>query len=196
MSTEPIVNTIRQSLEASAAAYRALPAQAEAIAEIAALLTATLRSGGKLLIFGNGGSAADAQHVACEFVVRFRRERAALPAIALTTDSSILTAIGNDYDFTRIFARQIAALARPGDLAIGISTSGNSPDVLAGIEAAKAAGIATLGFTGRGGGALRALADRCYCADADATARIQEAHIAVWHAICEAIDEVFAPAAV
>ncbi|HMP42349.1 MAG TPA: SIS domain-containing protein [Roseiflexaceae bacterium] len=191
MNHQHLLQSVAQSLATSLATYQALPAQAAELATIGRLLIDTLQGGGKLLLFGNGGSAADAQHVACEFVVRFRRERRGLPAIALTTDSSILTAIGNDYAFEQLFARQIEALGRPGDLAIGISTSGNSPDVLAGIRAAQTAGITTLGFSGRSGGELRRLADHCYCAPADTTANIQEAHLAAWHALCELVDMVY-----
>jgi D-sedoheptulose 7-phosphate isomerase len=153
------------------------------------VVTGTFRSGGKLVLFGNGGSAADAQHVAAEFVSRFKRERAALPAIALTTDTSILTAIGNDYSFDRVFARQVRALMRPGDLAAGISTSGNSPDVLEGLVAARECGARTLGFTGERGGRLRDLADLCYHAPTEDTALIQQAHITVWHAICLVVEQ-------
>ncbi|MBU6333874.1 MAG: SIS domain-containing protein [Chloroflexi bacterium] len=183
---------IARSLAESHATLMQVAQQADAVAAVAAPILATLAGGGKLLLCGNGGSAADAQHVAAELVVRFRRERRALPAIALTTDTSQLTAIGNDYDFTRLFARQVEALARPGDLLVAISTSGNSPNVLAAVATARQLGVATLGFSGTPGGALARSADCCYLAPSAVTARIQEAHIVVWHAICECIDAHFA----
>jgi D-sedoheptulose 7-phosphate isomerase len=183
---------IARSLAESHATLMQVAQQADAVAAVAAPILATLAGGGKLLLCGNGGSAADAQHVAAELVVRFRRERRALPAIALTTDTSQLTAIGNDYDFTRLFARQVEALARPGDLLVAISTSGNSPNVLAAVATARQLGVTTLGFGGTPGGALARSADHCYLAPSAVTARIQEAHIAVWHAICECIDAHFA----
>lgn len=183
---------IARSLAESHATLMQVAQQADAVAAVAAPILATLAGGGKLLLCGNGGSAADAQHVAAELVVRFRRERRALPAIALTTDTSQLTAIGNDYDFTRLFARQVEALARPGDLLVAISTSGNSPNVLAAVATARQLGVATLGFSGAPGGALARSADCCYLAPSAVTARIQEAHIVVWHAICECIDAHFA----
>ena len=134
---------------------------------------------------GNGGSAADCQHLAAELVGRFERERSGFCSVALTTDSSVLTSVGNDYGFERIFARQVQALCRPGDLLIGISTSGNSPNVLRAVEAAKARGIRTAGLSGRGGGELKRLADACLVVPDDNTARIQEAHILVGHILCD-----------
>jgi D-sedoheptulose 7-phosphate isomerase len=187
---QPPAERIRAWLEASIALQQqVLAEQVPAVARIAELITASFRAGGKLVLFGNGGSAADAQHVAAEFVSRFKRERAALPAIALTTDTSILTAIGNDYHFDQVFARQVQALVRPGDLAAGISTSGSSPDVLNGLVAARECGARTVGFTGQRGGRLRDLADLCYHAPSDDTALIQQAHISVWHAICLVVEQ-------
>jgi D-sedoheptulose 7-phosphate isomerase len=183
---------VARSLAESQAVMARVAQQTDAVATIAALIVATLAAGGKLLLCGNGGSAADAQHVACELMVRYRRERRALPALALTTDTSQLTAIANDYDATRVFARQVEALARPGDLLVAISTSGNSPNVLAAVATARQLGVATLGFSGTPGGALARSADCCYLAPSAVTARIQEAHIVVWHAICECIDAHFA----
>lgn len=183
---------VARSLAESQAVMARVAQQTDAVATIAALIVATLAAGGKLLLCGNGGSAADAQHVACELMVRYRRERRALPALALTTDTSQLTAIANDYDATRVFARQVEALARPGDLLVAISTSGDSPNVLAAVATARQLGVATLGFTGAPGGALAHAADHCYHAPSAVTARIQEAHIAVWHAICECVDARFA----
>ena len=159
------------------------------IVEAAFLISKSLQSGGKVLFFGNGGSAADAQHLAAEFVGRFVRERRGLPAIALTTDSSILTAVGNDYGFDQIFARQIQALIRPGDVAVGISTSGNSPNVLEGVRAATKANGKTIGLSGKDGGALAKEVDLAITIASSNTARIQECHIAIGHLLCELIDE-------
>jgi D-sedoheptulose 7-phosphate isomerase len=163
-----------------------------AIFEAANLITTSFRSGGKLLFFGNGGSAADAQHLAAEFVGRFMQERQGLPAIALTTDSSILTAVGNDYGFDRVFARQLEALGRAGDVAIGISTSGNSPNVLEGIKAAKRQRLTTIGLSGKDGGILAKEADLTITISSTSTARIQECHIAVGHLLCELTEETLA----
>jgi len=151
-------------------------------------LQQALNSGGKVLIFGNGGSAADAQHFACELVGRFLRDRRALPAIALTADTSAVTAIANDYGFDRVFVRQIEALGRTGDVAIGISTSGSSPNVLAGIEAAKARGMKTVAFTGGGGGPIGAAADVHVNVPHDLTPRVQEVHRTLIHAVCDLIE--------
>jgi D-sedoheptulose 7-phosphate isomerase len=155
------------------------------IVEAASLISSCLQSGGKLLLFGNGGSAADAQHLAAEFVGRFLLERRALPAIALTTDSSILTAVGNDYGFEQVFARQIQALGRPGDIAIGISTSGNSPNVLEAMKTARSQGLRTIGLSGRDGGALAQAVDIAIVVKSDHTAQVQECHIAIGHLLCE-----------
>jgi D-sedoheptulose 7-phosphate isomerase len=142
----------------------------------------------KLMLFGNGGSAGDAQHMATEFVCRFVRNREALPAMALTTDSSVLTAIGNDFGFEQIFARQIRALGRPGDVAIGISTSGRSANVLEGMKAAREAGLSTIALTGGSGGELAGLSDIALIVPSDRTAIIQECHIALLHAMCEGVE--------
>ncbi len=162
------------------------------IEKCAALIFETFENGGKVLICGNGGSAADAQHIAAEFVGRYETERKALAAIALTTDTSALTALANDYDFERIFSRQVEALARPGDLLIAISTSGNSPNVNAAVMAARRTGCRTLGMTGAGGKKLASLCDECLLIPATRTARIQEAHITVAHIWCEIIDDKLA----
>ncbi len=153
------------------------------------LIFETFESGGKVLICGNGGSAADAQHIAAEFVGRYETERKALAAIALTTDTSALTALANDYNFERIFSRQVEALARPGDLLIAISTSGNSPNVNAAVMAARQIGCRTLGMTGAKGKKLASLCDECLMIPAERTARIQEAHITIAHIWCEIIDD-------
>jgi len=162
----------------------------DAVVRAAVTIHECNRRGGKILLFGNGGSAADAQHIAAEFVGRFVRERRPLPAVALTTDTSVLTAIGNDYGFERVFARQVAALGRAGDVVVAISTSGASPNVLAGIDAARGAGLTTIALTGRDGGALAKRADLAIVVPSQSTARIQECHIAVGHVICEIVDSL------
>ena len=161
------------------------------IFEAALLIMGCLRNGGKVLFFGNGGSAADAQHLAAELVGRFVRERAGLPAIALTTDSSILTAVGNDYGFEQVFARQIQALGRPGDVAVAISTSGNSANVLEGVKEARKRNLKTIGLTGKDGGTLAQQADVAITIPSTSTARIQECHIAIGHLFCELVDADF-----
>lgn len=155
---------------------------------IAVAMCAALRSGGKILWCGNGGSAADSQHLAAEMVGRFRRERRGLPSVALTTDTSILTAVGNDYGFEAIFARQVEALGVPGDLLVGISTSGNSPNVVAALKTARELGLVTVGFTGAGGGKMAAHADHLLAINATDPARIQEAQILAGHMLCDWIE--------
>jgi D-sedoheptulose 7-phosphate isomerase len=149
----------------------------------------TYRNKGKILVAGNGGSAADAQHFAGELVSRFYFDRPALAAIALTTDTSILTAIGNDYGYEDVFSRQIQALGQAGDVFIAISTSGNSANILKAISAAKAAGMVVIGLTGRSGGKVKALCDICLCAPSDSTPRIQECHLIMEHTLCACIEE-------
>jgi D-sedoheptulose 7-phosphate isomerase len=163
-------------------------------AELAEAVISTLKAGGKVLLCGNGGSAADSQHLAAEFAIRFEKKRRALPAIALTTDTSALTAAGNDYGFEQIFARQIEALGRRGDLLIAFTTSGTSPNILAALRAARAGGLITACLTGRDGGtvAKERLADHFLVVPAEETARIQEIHIFLGHLICAAVDGVFA----
>ncbi len=160
----------------------------EAIRNSARLISETFASGGKVLICGNGGSAADAQHIAAEFVGRYETERIALPAIALTTDTSALTALANDYDFERIFARQVEALGREGDCLIAISTSGNSPNVLSAVMSARSRKMKIIGFTGANGKRLAGLSDVAIVVPSARTARIQEGHITAAHIICELID--------
>jgi D-sedoheptulose 7-phosphate isomerase len=171
---------------------RAIESQLERILRGAEILATCLRSGHKVLIFGNGGSAADAQHLAAEFVNRFRIERSPLAAIALTTDSSILTSIGNDYDFTDVFSKQIVALGKPEDVAWGFSTSGNSANVTQAIKIAKQNRIMTIGMTGRGG-ELADCADLVFSVDSTDTARIQEVHITIGHILCELLDRMLYP---
>lgn len=151
-----------------------------------------LRSGNKILLCGNGGSAADSQHIAAEFVGRFQKERAAWPAIALTVDTSALTALGNDYSFDIVFSRQLQALGRKGDVLIGISTSGNSKNVIKALETAKAMGITTIGVTGGTGGAMMPLCDITLVAASSKTARIQESHLVIFHTICEIVENALA----
>lgn len=168
-------------------------ALAPAIARAGSLLAASLRGGGKLLVCGNGGSAADAQHFSAELLGRYERERDGLPAIALHADTSTVTAVANDYGYEQVFARQVRALGRPGDVLLAISTSGNSPGILRALEAAKQAGLGVVALTGRDGGALAPLlrpADIEIRVPAQVTARIQEVHILVLHCLCELIDEL------
>jgi D-sedoheptulose 7-phosphate isomerase len=167
---------------------RQLEGQQGVLEAIAHAMTATLRSGGKILWCGNGGSAADSQHLAAEIVGRFRRERRGLPSVALTTDSSILTSVANDYGFESVFSRQVEALGAPGDMLVGISTSGNSPNVVAALETARAQGLVTVAFTGAGGGRLAPLADHLFSVVSRDAARIQEAHILAGHMLCDWIE--------
>jgi D-sedoheptulose 7-phosphate isomerase len=172
-------------------AARPLLAETASLAEAA---ISALRAGGKLLLCGNGGSAADSQHIATEMTVRFEKTRRGLPAIALTTDTSALTAAGNDFGYEHVFSRQVEALGRKGDLLIGITTSGNSPNVVEALKAARAAGLATARFTGHGGGRIARdrLADHVLVVPGNSTARAQEVHIFLGHLICAAVDEAFA----
>jgi D-sedoheptulose 7-phosphate isomerase len=163
-------------------------ALAAGFAGLTAACVKSLRAGGKLMFFGNGGSAADAQHLATELTVRYKSNRAAIAALALTTDTSTLTAAGNDLGFERVFVRQIEALAKPGDVAIAISTSGKSPNILAALREAKAMGLVTAAFGGKGGGDMAGLADHLLVVPSDTTARIQEMHIALGQMLCAAIE--------
>jgi D-sedoheptulose 7-phosphate isomerase len=168
---------------------RKLSTELPLLEAVAQRMVSALRSGGKVLWFGNGGSAADAQHLAAELVGRFRRERRGLASIALTTDSSVLTSIGNDYGFDCVFSRQVEALCEPEDVVVGISTSGNSPNVSAGLAKAREMGAYTFAMTGAGGGKASRIADACLRVASNQTARIQEAHILAGHMICDAIEE-------
>jgi D-sedoheptulose 7-phosphate isomerase len=168
--------------EATKAALR------EPFARVVAACAASLNNGGKLLFFGNGGSAADAQHLATEFTIRYRADRRALAALALTTDSSALTAAGNDLGFEHVFARQIEALGRRGDVAIGITTSGKSPNIVKALETARASGLVTVAFSGSGGGAAAAAADHALTVPSAVTARVQEMHIALGQMLCAAVE--------
>ena len=162
------------------------------LAEMARRIVASVDGGGKVLIFGNGGSAADSQHIAAELVGRYLRERPGIAAIALTTDSSNLTALGNDYGYEHIFTRQIEALGRPGDIAWGITTSGKSPNVNLALALARERGLVTLAFSGKGGGPVVAHADCALVVPSNDTPRIQESHIAAYHIICDLVERVIA----
>ena len=178
---------VRAGIESSIEVKQRFLEQVPVIAAMARSLVQSLRGGGALLAFGNGGSASDAQHITAELSGRFELDRPALAAEALTVNSSALTAIGNDFGFDEIFARQLAGRARPGDVALGISTSGNSPNVLRALEEARRMGLTTLGMTGHGGGAMasRGLCDQLLMVPSSNTARIQECHILAGHLLCE-----------
>jgi D-sedoheptulose 7-phosphate isomerase len=167
--------------------------EAEAVVAAAQMLAATFRAGGRVLLFGNGGSAADAQHLAAEFVNRFQVERPPLAALALTTDTSILTAVGNDYEFREIFAKQVQALGRPRDVAWGISTSGSSPNVVRGLQVARDLGLKTLALSGRDGGPVASLADVALIVRSHDTPRVQEVHITIGHVLCDLVDFLLFP---
>jgi len=173
-------------------AQMTLEALVDDIGEVASVLISALENGGCLLVCGNGGSAADAQHIATEITGRFMRERKAMPAIALTTDTSALTAIGNDFGFEQIFARQVEALATPGDVFVGLTTSGNSPNVIEALRAAEECGCQTVVLSGRGGGRVKDLAEHCIIIPSDYTPHIQEMHITIGHILCDLIDRHFA----
>lgn len=188
VSTEDFQAIIAENLSSHLSAIEALRQQSSLIESIGQKIIAALQNGNKVIFFGNGGSAADAQHLAAELVVRYRHNRRALPSIALTTDTSILTACGNDFGFDEVFARQVAALADNGDIAIGISTSGNSINVVKGLQAAVTAGCTTIAFTAQNGGECAKIADISFCAPSPITARAQECHLFVGHILCEMIE--------
>lgn len=188
-----MIDIINQTLEASVEAKKAaISANDQRLIETARLMAESLTAGGKILIFGNGGSAADAQHIAAEFVNRFQTERIPLASIALTTDTSIITSIGNDYHFDEIFSKQVAALGRKNDVVIGISTSGNSPNVIKALKVAAQGGMHTVAFTGKGGQAAD-IADTTITAPVGVTARIQECHILMGHILCDLVDRILFP---
>lgn len=159
------------------------------ILKISQTISKTLDNGGTVYLFGNGGSAADSQHVAAELVGRFMMERRPLPAEAFTTNTSILTAIGNDYDFSEVFSRQVKAKVKPEDVVVGISTSGKSPNVLKAIKKAKSLGAITIGFTGSNPTEMKKITDICLCIPSKKTSRIQEAHMLVWHIVCDLVEK-------
>lgn len=179
--------------ESAGVKQRFVREHADHIVDLAGLIVRAFHEGQKLLLFGNGGSSTDASHIASEFVGRYHLDRRPLPAIALTTDIAALTCIANDYAYEDIFARQIRAHGQKGDIAIAISTSGNSPNVLKGVEVARECGLTTIGWTGGSGGKLAALVDHCFIVPSTVTARIQETHITLGHVLCELIDEQISP---
>ncbi len=189
MTPDTLSEVLRESARIK---MRLADEQAGTILEAVEAVVRALALGHTVFFFGNGGSAADSQHLAAELVGRFTRERRPLPALALTTDTSILTSIGNDYGFEHVFLRQIQGLGRPGDVAIGLSTSGNSPNVLRAIEAAGAMGLVTIALTGDDGGKLLSQVDICLRVPSTNTARIQESHITIGHLICQGVDEAVA----
>jgi len=186
---EIILNALRESLEVK---DRFIKNNINLIQRGADMLSTCITSGHKILIFGNGGSAADAQHIAAEFVNRYQIERPPLAALALTTDTSIITSIGNDYHFDEIFSKQIRALGKKDDIAMGISTSGNSKNVIRAINAGRKIGMFTIGLTGRGG-ELAECADLVFTVKSDTTARIQEAHITLGHILCDLVERILFP---
>jgi D-sedoheptulose 7-phosphate isomerase len=190
LTLQLITDRLNESLELKAALLRD-EALLKVIAAAAEVCVKALASGKKLIFCGNGGSAADAQHLAAELVGRYLKERAALPAIALTTNSSSLTAIGNDYSYEQVFSRQIEALGDAGDIVVGISTSGNSPNIIRTLQSAKVKGLTTIAMTGESGGKLKDVADYCLRIPSRQTPRIQEAHILLGHILCEVIEENF-----
>ena len=192
-STDTLALLTRSLKDHLEAAQRLLESNLEQIMTAGELIRQTLHSGNKILICGNGGSAADAQHLAAELVGRFERERRALPAFALATNTSTLTAIGNDYSYEAVFARQLEGLSSPGDVAVAISTSGKSPNVINAVRTARKIGLVTVGMTGLRGDELAAVVDYCIRVPSERTSRIQEAHILIGHILCEIVDENFAP---
>jgi D-sedoheptulose 7-phosphate isomerase len=181
------------ALESIEVKRRFFESNAEAVAAAAQLMIDVVKGGGKILLFGNGGSAADAQHIAAELVNRLNRDHPPIAAIALTTDTSIITSIANDTGYEELFERQVLALGQPGDLALGISTSGNSKNVLRGVSAAKSRGLKTIGLAGRDGGQLARAADLTLIVPTDSTQRIQETHITIGHILCELIEDALYP---
>tara|TARA_R110001583_G_scaffold29120_7_gene102584 strand:- start:1226 stop:1801 length:576 start_codon:yes stop_codon:yes gene_type:complete len=188
-----VINSFEGALKRHQQAFERISALAPQVIQLAEAIIDCLRNGGKVLWMGNGGSAADAQHLAAELMVRYKAERGPLASIALTTDSSLITAHSNDYSFDTLFSRQVEGLARPGDLVIGISTSGNSANIIKAIEQAGKMGIKSAALLGRDGGMLKQMADVAVIVADDETARIQEAHIFIGHWLCEVIDQELAP---
>jgi D-sedoheptulose 7-phosphate isomerase len=187
----PDLNYVLKEFQSSVAVKQNILADSaflQQVTRMGHLLIDRYQAGNKLLIAGNGGSAADAQHIAAEFVSRFNFDRPGLPAMALTTDTSILTAVGNDYGYDQLFRRQLEANGQHGDVFLGISTSGNSPNILQALEAAKIKGITTFGMTGKTGGKMRELCDYCLCVPSADTPRIQEAHILIGHTLCAMVE--------
>ena len=184
---------VEKTLRAAGTLHAELPAaQVAQIVEAGAAMARALKAGRKIIWFGNGGSATQSQHMAAEFVGRFQRERRALPSISLTENMASVTAIGNDYAFEQIFARQLEGLAQLGDVAVGLSTSGNSPNVLEGLRKARSLKLTTIGLTGGAGGKIPGLCDVCICIPSSVTARIQELHLTIGHILCELAEDALA----
>ena len=186
MSREALLASLRET----ARLHAELPAaQVELILKAGQVMVDALRAGRKILWFGNGGSATQSQHMAAEFVGRFQRERRSLPSLALTENMASVTAIGNDYAYEQIFSRQLEGLAQPGDVAVGLSTSGNSPNVLRGLQAAQELKLRTIGLTGASGGQMATLCELCICVPSSVTARIQEVHLTIGHILCGFVED-------
>lgn len=188
-SLTPLESVISRRIEDSIKVHQQLLSYTEICAQVSEEIIRAFRSGNKVLLFGNGGSAADAQHIAAELVGRYYLDRAALPAQALTVNTSALTAIGNDFAYDQIFSRQIEAFGQAGDVAIGISTSGNSQNILGALRIAKHKDLVTIAMTGESGGLLKSEVDYCICAPSRDTPRIQEAHILIGHIVCELVEQ-------
>jgi D-sedoheptulose 7-phosphate isomerase len=194
MTSEKFLNEITTIFAQSACVKQATLAEnAPKILEAAERIVDVIQAGGKVLIFGNGGSSADSQHMAAELIGRFQKERQSFPAIALTTDTSVLTALANDYSFDIVFSRQLEGLGRKGDLAIAISTSGNALNVINGVNQARQMGMTTMALTGKRGGQLASLVDVSIIVPSEVTARIQETHICIIHCICELVEKKLSP---
>ena len=189
--SQSAADRIREAQLETSRNFAAFAEQAGLSEAAAGLMINGLKGGGKILFCGNGGSAADSQHLAAELTGRYLRDRAPLAAVALTVDTSALTAIANDYSYDEVFARQVRGLGRPGDVLVGISTSGNSRNVVAALEAARALSMRTIGLTGAGGGRMKELCDVCLCVPSTDTPRIQEMHIAAGHMLCELVENTF-----
>lgn len=190
MKSKRDARIIKETIEESALVKQKVAEQLSGvILEISKIISEVLAKKGTIYFFGNGGSAADAQHVAAEFVGRFSMDRKALPAEALTTNTSIITAVGNDYDFTHVFSRQVEAKVYPNDLVVGISTSGRSKNVINGLKSAKKVGARTVGFTGADPNLMDKVSDICLCVPSKSTPRIQEAHILIWHIISDLVEK-------
>ena len=189
-----LIEKIEEHIRESVKTKEKMLALSGEIASAASLLISAIERKNKILIFGNGGSAADAQHIAAELVGRFEKDHHPLPALALTTNTSVLTSIGNDFDFNVIFSKQVEAFGREGDVAIAISTSGRSPNVLEAVRTAKRLGLATIGLSGKDGGPMRDLVDICLTVPSERTARIQEGHVLIAHILCKLVEEASVPA--
>lgn len=189
---DDITSALKESIEVKQK-YLNDKNQIELLEKIIGIIVTAYNNGKKLIIFGNGGSAADAQHMVAELVGRYKKERKALNAVALTTNTSTITALSNDYSYDIIFSRQLEACADKGDVVIGISTSGNATNVIKAIETAKKIGCITIGLTGKTGGKLKNVVDHCICVPSDNTPRIQELHITIIHIICQIVEQMFSP---